>query len=47
MVLVTDARCYSTTDIFCAGFQDHGIGRILGVGAATGAGGERLGPCAA
>jgi len=27
VVLVTDALCYSTTDIFAAGFQDHHIGR--------------------
>src|SRR5262249_41825466 len=31
VVLVIDALCYSTTDIFAAGFQDHGIGPILGV----------------
>lgn len=42
VVLVTDARCYSTTDIFCAGFQDHGIGSILGTGGATGAGGANV-----
>jgi len=30
VVLITDARCYSATDIFVAGFQDHGIGHILG-----------------
>src|SRR5262249_21712815 len=30
VVLVTDALCYSTTDIFAAGFQDHEIGKILG-----------------
>lgn len=42
VVLVTDALCYSTTDIFAAGFQDHGIGPILGVDAATGAGGANV-----
>jgi hypothetical protein len=42
VVLVTDARCYSTTDIFCAGFQDHGIGKILGTSGATGAGGANV-----
>ena len=26
VVLITNARCYSTTDIFAAGFQDHEIG---------------------
>jgi hypothetical protein len=42
VVLVTDALCYSTTDIFAAGFQDHGIGTILGVDTATGAGGANV-----
>lgn len=38
-ILITDASCYSTTDIFAAGFQDHEIGEILGVHGNTGAGG--------
>jgi hypothetical protein len=42
VVLVTDALCYSTTDIFTAGFQDHGIGPILGCHASTGAGGATV-----
>ena len=42
VVLLTDALCYSTTDIFAAGFQDHGIGTILGVAANTGAGGANV-----
>jgi len=42
VVLVTDARCYSTTDIFSAGFQDHGIGKILGTSRTTGAGGANV-----
>jgi hypothetical protein len=42
VVLVIDARCYSTTDIFSAGFQDHEIGRILGTSGATGAGGANV-----
>jgi Peptidase family S41 len=42
VVLITDALCYSTTDIFAAGFQDHGIGTILGVDHATGAGGANV-----
>jgi hypothetical protein len=42
VVLVTDALCYSTTDIFAAGFQDHRIGVILGVDANTGAGGANV-----
>lgn len=42
VVLITDARCYSTTDIFTAGFQDHKIGPILGVDDNTGAGGANV-----
>jgi hypothetical protein len=38
-VLIVDALCYSATDIFSAGFQDHAIGPVLGVHARTGAGG--------
>jgi hypothetical protein len=30
VVLVTDALCYSATDFFAAGFQDHEIGTVLG-----------------
>src|SRR5918994_3577264 len=41
-VLVTDARCYSATDIFAAGFQDHRIGSVLGVDDNTGAGGANV-----
>lgn len=42
VVLIIDALCYSTTDIFAAGFQDHGIGTILGASANTGAGGANV-----
>lgn len=42
VILVTDARCYSTTDIFAAGFQDNGIGKIMGVDGNTGAGGANV-----
>ena len=42
VVLITDARCYSTTDIFAAGFQDHEIGVVLGVDGNTGAGGANV-----
>lgn len=42
IVLITDARCYSTTDIFAAGFQDHKIGTILGTDDNTGAGGANV-----
>lgn len=42
VLLITDARCYSTTDIFAAGFQDHKIGIILGTDENTGAGGANV-----
>lgn len=42
VVLITDALCYSTTDIFAAGFQDHEIGTIIGVAENTGAGGANV-----
>jgi C-terminal processing protease CtpA/Prc len=42
VVLITDALCYSTTDIFAAGFADHGIGPILGVDGNMGAGGANV-----
>jgi C-terminal processing protease CtpA/Prc len=42
VLLVTDARCYSATDIFAAGFQDHEIGPVLGVDDNTGAGGANV-----
>ncbi|MFI6483318.1 S41 family peptidase [Nonomuraea sp. NPDC050663] len=41
-VLVTDARCYSSGDVFAAGYQDHGIGDVLGVDDTTGAGGANV-----
>lgn len=42
VVLIIDANCYSTTDMFAAGFQDHGIGHVLGVASSTGAGGANV-----
>jgi cytosine/adenosine deaminase-related metal-dependent hydrolase len=42
VVLVTDALCYSATDIFAAGFQDHAIGPVLGLDGNTGAGGANV-----
>jgi hypothetical protein len=42
VVLITDARVYSATDIFAAGFADHEIGTILGVDGNTGAGGANV-----
>ncbi len=41
-VLITDALCYSASDIFAAGFQDENIGKILGVHRNTGAGGANV-----
>ncbi|MFV1984378.1 MAG: S41 family peptidase, partial [Thiohalomonadales bacterium] len=42
VVLIVDPLCYSATDIFAAGFKDHYIGPIIGVGANTGAGGANV-----
>jgi hypothetical protein len=42
VVLITDALCYSATDMFAAGFQDHEVGKILGVAENTGAGGANV-----
>jgi C-terminal processing protease CtpA/Prc len=42
VILVTDALCYSATDLFAASFQDHKIGDILGVDENTGAGGANV-----
>lgn len=39
VVLLTSALCYSATDIFTGGFQDHAIGPIIGVDDNIGAGG--------
>jgi len=42
VILITDALCYSTTDMFAAGFQDHNIGVVLGADGHTGAGGANV-----
>jgi hypothetical protein len=42
VVLITDALCYSATDIFSGGFADHEIGPVLGVDDNTGAGGANV-----
>jgi subtilisin family serine protease len=42
VVLVVDGNCYSATDMFAAGFQDHRIGKVLGISDATGAGGANV-----
>src|SRR5262249_687790 len=41
VLVITDALCYSATEFFAAGFQDHG-GMILGVDRATGGGGANV-----
>ena len=41
-LLIIDALCYSTTDIFAAGFQDNKLGKILGTSGRTGAGGANV-----
>ncbi len=41
-VLITDALCYSAADMFAAGFQDNGLGKIIGTHANTGAGGANV-----
>jgi hypothetical protein len=41
-ILITDALCYSTTDMFAAGFQDNEVGEILGASGNTGAGGANV-----
>lgn len=41
-VLLIDAACYSTTDFFSAGYQDHEIGPVIGTSATTGAGGANV-----
>jgi hypothetical protein len=42
VVLITDALCYSATDMFAAGFRDNALGPILGTAANTGAGGANV-----
>lgn len=42
VVLLIDGNCYSATDMFAAGFQDHGLGQVIGVSASTGAGGANV-----
>lgn len=42
VILLTDAFCYSATDIFSAGFKDHAIGPVLGTMENTGAGGANV-----
>ena len=44
VILLTNALCYSATDIFAGGFQDHRIGPVMGVHTNTGAGGANVWP---
>lgn len=41
-VAVVDANTYSSGDLFAAGWVDHGIGWLVSVGQATGAGGANV-----
>jgi C-terminal processing protease CtpA/Prc len=40
-IVITNALCYSATEFFAAGFQDHG-GKVLGIDRATGGGGANV-----
>lgn len=42
VIAVVDANTFSCGDLFAAGIVDHGIGSIVSVGAATGAGGANV-----
>lgn len=42
VALVTDALAYSASDFFAAGWQDNGLGPIIGVDPVTGAGGANV-----
>ena len=42
VVAVVDANTFSCGDLFAAGIVDHGIGQIISVGDATGAGGANV-----
>jgi C-terminal processing protease CtpA/Prc len=41
VIVISNAACYSATEYFVAGFQDHG-GKILGVDESTGGGGANV-----
>lgn len=42
VVLLVDARTYSSAEMFVAGFQDHSLGMVLGSAPRTGGGGASL-----
>ncbi|MEM9854940.1 MAG: S41 family peptidase [Pseudomonadota bacterium] len=44
VTLIIDSLCYSTTDFFAADFRDNGLGKIIGIDAATGGGGANVWP---
>lgn len=44
VALVVDALSYSAADVFAAGFQDHGLGIVVGTDAQTGGGGGNVWP---
>lgn len=39
VALIVDGRVFSAAEIFAGGFQDHGIGPVIGTAASTGGGG--------
>ena len=41
-VAIVDANTYSSGDLFAAGWVDHGIGALVSIGQATGAGGANV-----
>ena len=42
VIAVVDSTTYSAADLFAAGFADNGIGTVVSVGRATGAGGANV-----
>jgi hypothetical protein len=42
VVVIVDANTYSSGDLFAAGIVDHGIGPVICIGEATGAGGANV-----
>jgi hypothetical protein len=42
LVLIVDAIAYSATDFFAAGWQDNGLGPVIGVDPVSGAGGANV-----
>jgi hypothetical protein len=42
VIVVVDANTFSCGDLFAGGIVDHGIGKVVSVGEATGAGGANV-----